>query len=83
MDWTESERRELARIRYRGAAVRTLRAVATGLAVVLAIRAGLAQAIAAWLVAMLALEALEPEVPPNLRARAQEIDRQRARRNVR
>lgn len=82
-DWTESERRELSRIRQRGQAVRALRAIASGLAIVVALRTGIPHAVAAWLLAMLILQAMEPEIPHTLRSRAQEIDRQRAQRRAR
>ena len=76
--WTESERRELASIRRRARTVRALRAIVTGLSIALAVRAGIPHAVAAWLAAMLLVQALEPEIPPALLSRAQELDRLRA-----
>lgn len=80
MTWTDDEIRQLDGIRYRQAATRALRAVATGLCITLATRNGIPAGVAAWLLAMLACQCMAPEVPENLEARAREIDRQRAAR---
>lgn len=80
MTWTDEEMLQLDGIRYRKAAVRALRAVATGICIVLAMRHGLLLGIAAWLIALALVQCLEPEIPDRLSNRAREIDRQRAAR---
>lgn len=79
-DWTPDELQQLDGIRYRQAATRALRAVATGLCITLATRHGIPAAVASWLLAMLACQCMAPGVPEHLGARAREIDRQRAAR---
>lgn len=78
IDWAPGEVQQLDGIRYRLAAVRAMRAVATGLCIVFAVRHGITYGMGAWLLAMLALQAMAPEIPDALAARAREIDRQRA-----
>lgn len=77
MTWTDEEMLQLDGIRYRKAAVRVLRAVATGLCITLATRHGIPDGAASWILAMLACQCLEPEIPDRLANRAREIDRQR------